>query len=47
MNTIINFKDFIIVIFEYQIFTCLWNFVNLDENLYQNLLMSYVTMNAT
>jgi hypothetical protein len=38
MDIVVNFKDFNIVIFDYQMFTYLWNLLHVGQNLYQKLL---------
>jgi hypothetical protein len=41
------FKIFNVVIFYYQMFTHLWNLINLGQNLYQKALMSFIMMDVT
>jgi hypothetical protein len=47
MDMVVNFKDFDIVIFDYQMFTHLWNLLNLGHNLYQKLLMLSIMVDDT
>jgi len=46
-DMIVYFKDFDIVIFNYQMVTHLWNLLSLGQNLYQKLLMFFIMVDDT
>ncbi len=46
-DMVVNFRDFDIVIFDYQMFTHLWNLSSLGQNLYQKLLIFFIMVDDT
>ncbi len=44
---VVNFRNFDIIIFDYQIFTHLWDLLSLGQNLYQKLLMFFIMVDDT
>ncbi len=47
MDMVVSFEDFNIVNFYYQMFTHLWNLLNLGQNLYQKLLILCIMVDDT
>jgi len=47
MDMVVNFKDFDILIFGFQMFTHLWNLLSLGQNLNQKLLMFFIMVDDT